>query len=182
VCPKVPEGQRARRRAPRRAIEVRVPVEHREPAVLGSGSGDQCVCRWHAVVAVAACRKLPQSARRRIGHRAIAAENPQRVELELDIFAHAVELAREGVSLNVLQRQLGHASLGTTSIYLQGIDIEEIISAVHARPSTHDVRDSRPTALRTRRADVAGRNIAAPQRRACKPDRLRYLAVERTCR
>jgi site-specific recombinase XerD len=47
--------------------------------------------------------------------------------------AHAVELAREGVSLNVIQRQLGHANLGTTSVYLQGIDIEEIISAVHAR-------------------------------------------------
>jgi integrase len=41
--------------------------------------------------------------------------------------------AREGVSLNVVQRQLGHANLGTTSIYLQGIDIEEIISTVHAR-------------------------------------------------
>jgi integrase/recombinase XerD len=37
------------------------------------------------------------------------------------------------VSLNVIQRQLGHANLGTTSIYLQGIDIEEIISTVHAR-------------------------------------------------
>jgi site-specific recombinase XerD len=47
--------------------------------------------------------------------------------------AHAVELAREGVPLNVIQRQLGHANLGTTSIYLQGIDIEEIIAAVHAR-------------------------------------------------
>jgi len=47
--------------------------------------------------------------------------------------AHAVELAREGVSVNVIQRQLGHANLGTTSIYLQGIDIEEIISTVHAR-------------------------------------------------
>jgi integrase len=32
-----------------------------------------------------------------------------------------------------VQRQLGHANLGTTSIYLQGIDIEEIIAAVHAR-------------------------------------------------
>jgi site-specific recombinase XerD len=47
--------------------------------------------------------------------------------------AHDVELAREGVSPNVIQRQLGHANLGTTSIYLQGIDIEEIISTVHAR-------------------------------------------------
>ena len=42
-------------------------------------------------------------------------------------------LSREGVSLNVIQRQLGHSNLGTTSIYLQGIDIEEIISTVNAR-------------------------------------------------
>jgi site-specific recombinase XerD len=47
--------------------------------------------------------------------------------------AHALELAREGVPLNIIQRQLGHANLGTTSIYLQGIDPEEIIAAVHAR-------------------------------------------------
>jgi site-specific recombinase XerD len=47
--------------------------------------------------------------------------------------AHAVQLAREGVLLNVIQRQLGHTNLGTTSIFLQGIDIEEIISTVHAR-------------------------------------------------
>jgi hypothetical protein len=62
--------------------------------------------------------------------------------------AHAVELAREGVSLNVIQRQLGHSNLGTTSIYLQGIDIEEIISTVHARRAPHDVGDSGPTALK----------------------------------
>ena len=47
--------------------------------------------------------------------------------------AHAVEIAREGVPLNVIQRQLGHANLGTTSIYLQGIDNAEIIATVHAR-------------------------------------------------
>ena len=47
--------------------------------------------------------------------------------------AHALELAREGVPLNIIQRQLGHANLGTTSIYLQGIDTEEIIAAVHGR-------------------------------------------------
>jgi integrase len=34
--------------------------------------------------------------------------------------AHALELAREGVPLNIIQRQLGHRNLGTTSIYLQG--------------------------------------------------------------
>jgi site-specific recombinase XerD len=47
--------------------------------------------------------------------------------------AHALELAREGVPLNIIQRQLGHANLGTTSIYLQGIDPEEIITAVRTR-------------------------------------------------
>ena len=33
----------------------------------------------------------------------------------------------------VIQRQLGHANLGITSIYLQGIDNAEIIDTVHAR-------------------------------------------------
>jgi len=35
--------------------------------------------------------------------------------------AHAVELAREGIALNIIQRQLGHANLGTTSIYLSEV-------------------------------------------------------------
>ena len=49
-------------------------------------------------------------------------------------------MAREGVPLNVIQRQLGHANLGVTSVYLgvtsvylQGIDNSEIIDTVHAR-------------------------------------------------
>jgi integrase/recombinase XerD len=33
----------------------------------------------------------------------------------------------------VIQRQLGHTNLGITSIYLEGINNEEIISTVHAR-------------------------------------------------
>jgi integrase len=47
--------------------------------------------------------------------------------------AHAVEMAREGVPLIVIQRQLGHTNLGITSVYLQGIDNAEIIDTVHAR-------------------------------------------------
>jgi site-specific recombinase XerD len=47
--------------------------------------------------------------------------------------AHAVEMAREGVPLIVIQRQLGHSNLGVTSVYLQGIDNAEIIETVHAR-------------------------------------------------
>ena len=46
--------------------------------------------------------------------------------------AHAVEMAREGVPLNVIQRQLGHANLGVTSIYMQGIDSGEIIETVRS--------------------------------------------------
>jgi site-specific recombinase XerD len=42
-------------------------------------------------------------------------------------------MAREGVSLNVIQRQLGHANLGITSVYLQGIDNSEILGTVGAR-------------------------------------------------
>jgi hypothetical protein len=64
--------------------------------------------------------------------------DPPKVE---EIIA-AVELAREGVPLIVLQRQLGHSNLGITSVYLQGIDNAEIIETVHARrqpmiPSPH---------------------------------------------
>jgi integrase len=44
-------------------------------------------------------------------------------------------MAREGVPLNVIQRQLGHANRGITSIYLQGIDNSEIINTVYARPA-----------------------------------------------
>ena len=47
--------------------------------------------------------------------------------------AHAVELAREGMPLIVIQRQLGHSNLGITSIYLRCIDNAEIIDTVHAR-------------------------------------------------
>jgi site-specific recombinase XerD len=50
--------------------------------------------------------------------------------------AHAVEMAREGVLLTVIPRQLGHTNLGITSIYTQGIEITEIteiIDTVDAR-------------------------------------------------
>ncbi|HEY5389706.1 MAG TPA: site-specific integrase [Solirubrobacteraceae bacterium] len=47
--------------------------------------------------------------------------------------AHAVDIAREGVPLNVIQRQLGHADLGVTSVYLQGIDNAEVINRIRGR-------------------------------------------------
>lgn len=47
--------------------------------------------------------------------------------------AHAIEMAHEGIPLPTIQRQLGHAHLGITSIYLQGIDTREIVDTVHHR-------------------------------------------------
>jgi site-specific recombinase XerD len=47
--------------------------------------------------------------------------------------AHPVEMAHEGIPLPIIQRQLGHAHLGITSIYLQGIDTREIVDTVHHR-------------------------------------------------
>jgi integrase len=40
-------------------------------------------------------------------------------------------MAREGLPITVIQRQLGHADLGVTSVYLRGIDNTEIIETVH---------------------------------------------------
>jgi integrase/recombinase XerD len=42
-------------------------------------------------------------------------------------------MAREGVPLNVIQRQLGHADLGVTSVYLRGIGNTEVISTIRSR-------------------------------------------------
>jgi len=45
----------------------------------------------------------------------------------------AVELAREGVPMPHIQRLLGHASLGTTSVYLSSLSPEEALDAVRGR-------------------------------------------------
>jgi integrase len=45
--------------------------------------------------------------------------------------ARAVEMAREGVPLLIIQRQPGHAHIGITTTYLQGIDTAEIITTIH---------------------------------------------------
>jgi integrase len=47
--------------------------------------------------------------------------------------AHAIEMAHERIPLPIIQRQLGHAHLGITSIYLQGIDTREIVDTIHHR-------------------------------------------------
>jgi site-specific recombinase XerD len=78
--------------------------------------------RWAASAARAELRQL-----------AIAAGVRRRFAPHQLRHAHAVELAREGMAVNIIQRQLGHTDLGTTSAYLQGIDPSEIIDAVRSR-------------------------------------------------
>jgi hypothetical protein len=69
--------------------------------------------------------------------------------------AHAVLMAREGVPLVVIQRRLGHANLGITSVYQQGIDNAEIIDP-SCPPRVHDPSQRRTSndALTRRRFDV----------------------------
>lgn len=50
--------------------------------------------------------------------------------------AHAAELMAEGVPLNVIQGQLGHTSIATTSIYLQHIAPADVIAAGRNRKWT----------------------------------------------
>ena len=75
----------------------------------------------------------PAAARAELRRTAAAAGGRRRFPPHQPRHAHAVEMAREGVPLIVIQRQLGHSNLGITSVYLQGIDSGEIIETVHAR-------------------------------------------------
>jgi site-specific recombinase XerD len=75
----------------------------------------------------------PGAARTELRHAAARAGVRRRFAPHQLRHAHAVEMAREGVPLIVIERQLGHTNLGITSIYLQGIDSTEIIDTVHAR-------------------------------------------------
>ena len=46
---------------------------------------------------------------------------------------HAVELVREGVPVHILQRQLGHANLAVTTVYLASVAPEEVLAVAHNR-------------------------------------------------
>lgn len=58
---------------------------------------------------------------------------PHRVAPHQFRHALAVGLAREKVSMTLVQRQLGHSNLGTTATYLQAIAPFEVIEAMTAR-------------------------------------------------
>jgi len=77
----------------------------------------------------------PSAARKQLRRTAAIAGVRRRFAPHQLRHAHAVEMAHEGVPLVVIQRQLGHANLGITSVHLQGIDNAEIIDTVHSRPA-----------------------------------------------
>jgi len=78
--------------------------------------------------------RAPAGIREQIHHAAVAAGVRRQFALHQRRHAHAEEMSREGMSLIVIQRQLGHADLAITSRYLRGIDNTEIIQAIHQRP------------------------------------------------
>jgi integrase len=49
---------------------------------------------------------------------------------------HAAELAREGVPLHVIRRQLGHSDLAVTARYIDHLAPEEVVAAIRAREWT----------------------------------------------
>lgn len=72
-------------------------------------------------------------ARQMVKRRAAKAEVDKNVHPHSFRHAHAVELVNEGVSVATIQRQLGHASLQTTDIYLRGIAPADVIAMGKAR-------------------------------------------------
>ena len=82
------------------------------------------------VTADAGGRQMPLRVRTQLRRLATEAACGRRFAPRLR-HAHAVEMAREGVPLNVIQRQ--HTDLGVTCAYLQGIDNDEVINTVNAR-------------------------------------------------
>lgn len=54
---------------------------------------------------------------------------------------HAAELSREGTPVNVIQAQLGHASLATTSVYLDHIAPADVIALGRSRRWSEDKRE-----------------------------------------
>lgn len=59
---------------------------------------------------------------------------PERVAPHQLRHAHACDLAREGVPVLHISKQLGHANLAITTTYLQGVAPVETLSIIAARP------------------------------------------------
>jgi len=71
--------------------------------------------------------------RRLLPRLAVRAGIEKRVHAHGLRYAHAAELAAEGLPVNVVQQQLGHGSLATTDRYLRHIAPKERVEAMRAR-------------------------------------------------
>ncbi len=76
----------------------------------------------------------PSAARKQLHQAAAAAGVRRRFAPHQLRHAHAVEMAREGVPLVVIQHQPGHANLGITASTCRASTNCEIITTVHGRP------------------------------------------------
>lgn len=96
-------------------------------AILGPPAGVPLFCSQK-------CRKMSRSMVREMLIR-----NARRVGIEKRVHPHglrhtmAYELLMEGVPIPVIQRQLGHASLATTDIYLSHIAPKQVLEFMTTR-------------------------------------------------
>jgi Phage integrase family len=121
-----------------------------------------CVIRG----ATAGRRWEQSSARKQLARTAARAGVRRRFAPHQLRHAHAVEMAHEGVPLVVIQRQLGHANLGVTSIYLQG---------------DRQLRDHRHRSFAARAGDFSDRRTQREpldKRRAAAAARLAFRAKQ----
>ena len=103
---------------------------------------------------------MPRLARR--------AEITKRVHAHGLRHAHAVELLREGVPLTVIRKQLGHADLSTTDVYLDHLMPSEVVDTIRRR-------EWYPAAEQQPQRAPASRGVRSATRR----DALRRLADSR---
>lgn len=75
----------------------------------------------------------PQAVREMLRRVAAKAGLDKRVHPHGLRHAHAAELARDGVPTNLIQKQLGHASLAVTSRYLDHVAPADLIEAIRSR-------------------------------------------------
>ena len=104
---------------------------------LGRGSRSACCCRPGPLFCVIDGRTRRRrwaatAARAELRQLAVAAGVRRRFAPHQLRHAHAVELAREGVAVTIIQPS-SDTDLGATSTYLQGIDPSEIVDAVRSR-------------------------------------------------
>lgn len=75
----------------------------------------------------------PSGARTALRRAAVTSGVRRRIHPHAFRHQHACELAREGVPIHLIQRQLGHANPGITAIYLTSISGVEVLDALSAR-------------------------------------------------